>query len=100
MDVRVNRGAEIFSDHLLVIEKMRLLSATKLKIDELSKPQVRQLYQNRIKRCIRDEQIDLNNSTIDEKWQMYKQTLLSCAEEVCGRKQIIGERKRTACHFP
>ena len=68
MDVRVSRGAEIYSDHHLVIAKIRLLTeesnqkriekkATKLKIEELSKPEVKQAYQSRIKTCLSERQI-------------------------------------------
>ena len=95
MDVRVNRGAEIYSYHHLVIAKMRLLTqmsrqkrvekrANKLKIEELRKPEVKKAYQARIKTYIREGQIDLNNSTIHEKRQLYKRALNSSAEETCG----------------
>ena len=107
MDVRVSRGAEIYSDHHLVIAKIRLLTeennhkriekkATKLKIEELSKPEVKQAYQSRIKSCLSERQIELSKSTIEEKWQLYKETLLSCAEVVCSRKQIKGNSRRAA----
>ena len=107
MNVRVKRGAEIFSDHHLVIAKMRLLTeeskrketekkTTKIKIEELSKTEVKLLYQARIQTCISEIQIDPDISTLDEKWQQYKKILLNCAEETCGRKQIKGNTKRTA----
>ena len=107
MDVKVNRGAEIFSDHHLVIAKMRLLTeenkqkekqkrTTRPKIEELTKPKVKQMYQSRIKRFITEKQIDESNSTIEIYWQLYKEALTSSMDEVCGRKLIKGNGKRTA----
>ena len=107
MDIKVNRGAEIFSDHHLLIAKMRLLTeeskqkgkqkrTTKPKIEELKKPEVKQMYQDRIKRFITEKQIEVSNNTIEINWQLYKEALTSCMDEVCGRKLIKGNGKRTA----
>ena len=107
MDVKVSRGAEIYSDHYLVRAKMRILiegskqkkmekKVSRLKIEKLNKPDVKQLYQAMIKTCLDEEQADFSKYTLEEKWKVYMHTLKNCAEEVCGRKQIKGNGKRTA----
>ena len=102
-DVRVRRGAEIFSDHFLVLGTFNLTLKSKpqekkepirrtIKIEDLKNINTKLDYQTRIDRMLRETQI----TNIEQAWSLYKGVLTESAREVCGSKTIGGRAKRTA----
>lgn len=105
-DVRVKRGAEIGSDHYLLIAKMNLSlkrnplsrkqnTQTKLRVEKLKDIDTKTAYQNKLRSKLENEEL-LQSEDIEALWTRYKETLKQTANEICGRKKIGGPRKRTA----
>ena len=105
-DVRVKRGAEIYSDHFLVIAKMSILpkakdskentvKRTKLRIEKFREDNTQSNYQNTIKKYL-ELNINTNNEDLESIWKKYKEIITKSAKEVCGTKVIGGPNKRTA----
>ena len=105
-DVRVKRGAEIGSDHYLLIAKINLslklnpqskkqTNRTKLKVEKFKDSDTKMTYQNQIRTKLERDELS-QAEDIESLWTKYKETLKQTANEVCGRKRIGGLRKRTA----
>ena len=107
-DVRVKRGAEIYSDHYLVVgifkispkckvQRQNLPKRSKLKLEELKNANIKTLFQNSIKSKLEEWQTHNECSDdIEVLWSKYKEIINCSANEVCGRKIIGGSNKRTA----
>lgn len=102
LDVRVFRGAELATDHFLLVVKYRCKiyhkknkskPFTKLKVRSLEDPEKRKEYEERITKKL--QTINQENTTIDQKWEIFKTAILESAEEVCGRVKIGQRKKRT-----
>ena len=107
-DVRVKRGAEIYSDHYLVLAKMSILpkakdstknmsKRTKLRVEKLREDDTKTKYQKTIKTYIETKLNEAENSEdIESVWEDYKEMIIKSAREVCGIKVIGGSKKMTA----
>ena len=105
-DVRVKRGAEIYSDHFLVVGKFNLeiklirrekeAKHVKLQVEKLKTKDCQQYYQNLIDIKLREININDFEEDIEEIWSAYKGVLRDSASIVCGSKCIGGQYNRTA----
>ena len=105
MDVCVKRGAELSTDHHLVLCKLRLASSSRMQ-------RIGQKRQNRIRwealadeavRCNFAENIDQRLShlppkeaNVETEWSLFHTAILGAATETCGVKRIgppIGEKR-------
>ena len=105
-DVRVKRGAEIFSDHFMVVGKFNLSlkfrtkthkepKKYKLKVEGLRNKETKDFYQGQINSKL-DRLIPTTNEDIESLWTIYKRVITESANEACERKMIGGQNKRTA----
>lgn len=102
LDTRVKRGAEIFSDHRLLVSKLRFRPPTKFKNKKRTKILISKL-RNQLEReqYGKDLKNNISNmpwqdeTTIEEKWNIYKNLILTSAEKICGRAVIGGGQKST-----
>ena len=105
-DVKVMRGAELYSDHYMVLGKFNLSikfkrkvqtekKKTKIKIEDLKDPTVKEAYKAIIRSKLRDTSELQEVEDIESAWRIYKNTLTEAAEEVCSQKTIGGKEKRT-----
>lgn len=105
-DVRVKRGAEIDSDHFLVVGKFNLSlkfktqthkepKKFKLKVEELRNRETKETYQGLINNKLL-RLLPITNEDIESIWTIYKRVITDSANEVCERKVIGGQNKRTA----
>ena len=99
-DVHVFRGeAGGISDHFLVEAKLEVAKGWRnkrggsrrevVKVEELNKAGKEQEYQERLK--IEYERVrERENGGVEEEWKMFRDTLLSTASDVCGKKKVGG----------
>ena len=100
-DVRVIRGAEIGSDHHLVLMKMKVRGREQnKKTEKKSRLRSEKCEQKKLKysaalshklrvaKCV-------NGDGVEAAWNEFKRDILEVAEIVCGRKRVRKE-KRTA----
>ena len=101
LDVRVYRTAELSTEHKLLIMKTRYqkmkqnmqIKYTKVKTEELRKPEVRSNYEKNIEEVlgkIKDEQLQL-----EERWKILKETMVTAVEKVCGLITVNNRVKHT-----
>lgn len=108
-DVRVKRGAEIGSDHYLLVAKIKINDhqqeetknkknlqpeEEKIRAYKLKIPEFRNKYKNIIQNYTT---LNTNNSgkTLEEKWTTFKNMLLSTAKEACGTTKQRRREKHT-----
>jgi hypothetical protein len=106
-DVKVIRGAEIGSDHrLLILDTKRRIHKikkqkgySKIDIGKLTGER-RKVYCQRVEMELRywkgEEEVDQEKWGIEKKWKILKDTLIEAAELVCGRKYFTEKMKRTS----
>jgi GTPase involved in cell partitioning and DNA repair len=99
LDVRNKRGAEIGSDHHLIIgelrfhithQKRKMMDRRKYDVDKLKQNEV----QGRFKERLRAEAVvvrDIKEDTVENRWQVIKTTLQNISESVLG--YVTSERK-------
>ena len=102
-DVKVVRGAEIGSDHYLVLLKMseksmversRAVSKNvRIRTDRLKDKRVRLEFKIRLQQKMNTT--GHREESMEEVWTKFKEGVLSAAVEVCGVRQQKGQRKRT-----
>ena len=105
-NVRVKRGAEIYSDHFLLVGEFNLnlniktkvpkqkeTKRYKIKIEEFQNNDNKIKYQKKIKRKFTGR---TRTEELEEIWSIYKEAITESASEVCGMKIIGGTNKRTA----
>lgn len=110
-DVRVYRGAEISSDHYLLgarlkinetIEKERVVrdyykkEIKTIKIHKLQDPKIRQDYEEQIKKGIQEVTNNLQEMSIEEKWEKFKEIIYKAGRKACGISIAGGSKKRTS----
>ena len=100
-DVRVIRGAEVGSDHHLLLMKMKVRGRKQAKKEE-KKSQLRsgrlQTKEGRLKYYIRlnnkmKEAKCVNGDNVEAAWNEFKSAVLEVAEVVCGRKKCRKEKR-------
>ena len=102
-DVRVIRGAEIESDHYLVLAKVNIAKQVPKKT-ESRRSQLRserlQTLEGRLKfrarlRAKWNMVKQIEEEDVDRMWEEFKGGILGTAEEVCGRRKRQSGKKRT-----
>ena len=102
-DVKVIRGAEIGSDHHLVLMKMKVRGRkqakkeekrSQLRSDRLRTKEGRLKYYARLNNRMREAKC-ADGDDVEAAWKEFKRAVLEVAEVVCGRKKCRKE-KRTA----
>lgn len=110
-DVRVFRSAEIFSDHYLVIAKVKgkaqntrqenggkinitkneSIRTYKLREDETLEKYIEIITQEA-------EQVEryMSNKNVEEAWQTFKEIILKAAKQACGTIKLNPNKKQTA----
>ena len=100
-DVRGIRGAEVGSDHHLLLMKMKVRGRKQAKKEE-KKSQLRsgrlQTKEGRLKYYIRlnnkmKEAKCVNGDNVEAAWNVFKSAVLEVAEVVCGRKKCRKEKR-------
>ena len=106
-DVRVVRGAEIGSDHHLVLLKISKMNrggrhrkveeSVRIRTDRLKDRCIRLKFEKRLKQkmSIRGQRVSHREESSEEVWAEFKEGILSTAVEVCGVRRHNGQRKRT-----
>ncbi|XP_063923705.1 craniofacial development protein 2-like [Zophobas morio] len=105
-DVKVNRNAELGSDHHLVIaksgiqEEPRMIRTSKkakksTKVYKLAVVEVRREYQRQINTMIIDLENRDSDYDLEQMWGCYKGILHKAAESVCGTVTTGGRKKKT-----
>ncbi|XP_039291249.1 uncharacterized protein LOC120352957 [Nilaparvata lugens] len=100
-DVKVIRGAELDTDHRLVVMDLRMKVPVKerekrysrVHVQKLESPQVQELYHQNIEEEFRTLPEDIRD--LDALWEEIKNRLLRAAEVSCGRKIVNTKHKRT-----
>ena len=106
-DVRVKRGAEIYSDHYLVVAKMNILpkpknsesnevKRTKLRVEKLKEDDIKLKYQNANNSHLGKSPTTESSLDMESLWKEYKEILTKSATEICGKKVIGSCKKKTA----
>ncbi|VDP03503.1 unnamed protein product [Soboliphyme baturini] len=108
MDIRVKRGAELSTDHHLVVGTLRCKkwstirrsggrSNRRIKWETLSSVDTRAKFAINIAR--RFEQIPAMTIDVETEWRLFKRGLLQAAAECCGYKRVRlppGDQKRSS----
>ncbi|XP_063416092.1 uncharacterized protein LOC134697738 [Mytilus trossulus] len=104
LDVKVKRGADVYSDHHLVIGKIRLKfrknkCKTPSKIIDFGKlkPEIQQNFNIELKNRFEVLQLEENEIDINSKWQHMSEIYLKTSEDILGyknkeRKEWISEK--------
>ena len=111
-DVKVVRGAEIGSDHHLVLMKLnkkikeeakgRVVSGPKIRIERLKDRHEQLRYQWRIKQKMnwlgtnKGYHGQVEGESVEKTWAEFKECILSAAVEVCGMRRRKNQQKRTS----
>ena len=106
-DVKVVRGADMGSDHYLVLMKIQLRMAGRrecirsvrkgrIKVEKLRDAQVRRVYQTNMARRWREVKHALQERSVEEVWKVVKEVIVSLAARACSiDKRRNGVKKRT-----
>lgn len=109
-DTRVKRGAEIYSDHYLVISKVALqmskertgsditkeiMTLEKIRTYKLNEPEIAKLFRERVENEMDNIFEDAENRNIDDLYIELESTLLKAAKDVCGTIRVRKNRKQT-----
>lgn len=108
LDVRVKRGAEIYSDHYLVIGKIKQRdkeigkngtikkeSQRTIKNYKLRDKDIASRYTQITESKIKAKYENIKQTNIQQGWKTFKEIIIETAKEVCGISKGKGE-KRTA----
>lgn len=109
MDVRVQRGAEIGSDHYLVKAKLRIRDRTHetpnqiqhkvsnevIKAYKLRDPLIAKDYKDTTEGKIANIKVEWRDWSLEKMWQAFREICLTSASETCGKMIINRNRKQT-----
>ena len=110
-DVKVNKEAEIYSDHYLVVAKMKAQNQTNtlttaerykptpsgkvnIKTYKLRDTKIQDIYKDCVTREINTHNIE--SKDLETAWITFKNTILKAAEQACGTTKINNSKKQTA----
>lgn len=101
MDVKVIRGAELYTDHRLLVMDTRFRRPTKpktkrfeaIKIREFKNEEKKKEYSGKVQEKLQAKTLD--NMTVNNMWNTLKSILIETAEEVCGKMIVNTRKKRT-----
>ena len=105
--MKVVRGAEVGSDHYLVLMKiqMRIIERRectgnvrkgRIRVWKLKNAGVRRVYQNAMVRRSREVKYAIQQGSVEEGWKVVKECMLDSAAKACGiEKSRNGRMKRT-----
>lgn len=102
MDVKVIRGAEIGSDHRLLVAITRIQKFRKekskryekIQVKKLSDPENKNLYKELIEQKMSTLEIE-DDMEINDMWQKFKDGIIEVATEVCGKTTMNFKKKCT-----
>ncbi|CAH0555067.1 unnamed protein product [Brassicogethes aeneus] len=106
-DTRVRRGAKLFTDHYLVMTKVKIKNCRDAEQKKKqSEKEVIQTYKLRQKECTERyrEKIEIemakikentNINTLEEQWKIFKETIIETARITCGLTKINKGKKQT-----
>ncbi|KAJ4451971.1 hypothetical protein ANN_03455 [Periplaneta americana] len=98
MDVRSFRGANIDSDHYLVLSRVRSRISNMRKdkgvrinkrfnSDRLKDPDIASLYINKLDECLKSPELEPNTpSTVEESWAQLSFKIKETADQILGRQ--------------
>ena len=107
-DVKVVRGAEVGSDHYLVLMKIQLrlverkeatrnVRKERIKVEKLKSVEIRRAYQiGMAKRC-GEVNHAIQGGSVEEVWKVVKECMLGAATGACGiakRRNVVKKRTR------
>lgn len=110
-DIRVRREAEIYSDHYLLVGKIKIRNKTQeiqtevktytkkqetIKTYKLQDRETSRKYEEIIKNKLQKEKINPDCITIEQLWEEIKNTIINAAREACGVNRGNKQTKRTA----
>lgn len=110
-DVAVKRGYEISSDHYLLIaeikekeekENMRYgqnenkIDAETIKSYKLKNKETAAKYEERVNKGLENGPDRTENNSIEEKWKLFKNTVIQAAKDICGTSKVNKNKKQTA----
>lgn len=103
-DVKVIRGAELSTDHKLLIAKTKFRKIKKetvkryrrIKTEELQNEECAKVYTEILSGRIEEWENRVDERNLHENWNSLKEIILMTAKEVCTEKIVNTSRKRTA----
>ena len=103
-DVKVIRGAEVGSDHYLVLMKLNLKlrkqrkpiepTKQKLRLNRLMEKEVRRKFQRELDIRLRQGACEREEG-VEKAWQNFRDTIKDVAEKVVGKSRKKGQRRAT-----
>jgi hypothetical protein len=95
-DVKVIRGAELSTDHKLLIMDIKFSvpktrkskTYVRVKVEELRKPDMRDVFSRRMEEELTWQSEEMEGKGIEEIWNTLKTTILSISKQVCGSRRI------------
>lgn len=112
-DTRVRRGAEIYSDHFLVLAKIKIREAKcrpgrevngvaessktreMVRVYKLREEETARDYREKIEKEMEKIKKYLKNLSLENLWKKVRDTIISVAKESCGSRRLGGDKKRT-----
>lgn len=107
-DVKVCRGAEVGSDHYMLVARIKKPRAhinlnknkekyhEKVKLYKLKDPEYANSYRNAVEHQIEQLPADTKQTNVEEMWQITKNIMMNAAKAVCGTAKINQRKKQTA----
>ena len=86
LDVRAKRGAELSTDHHLVVCSLRLSKPWPNKREALEYKEVRKQFASSMSSKFR--QLPDVSEDIEKEWLVFRSAIISSAAESCGRKRL------------
>lgn len=109
LDVKVRRGAEIYSDHFLLMARIRQKNIRRsdtaenrreshitVKTYKLRHKELAGKYRQRTEKDIQDRIEEIKQATTQQGWNILRNIIIKNAAEVCGTYRTDNRRKQTA----
>lgn len=109
LDVRVYRGAEIYSDHYLLMGKMRINSTHReqkihkrhqksepvIRAYRLQETSIANKYKEQTEMRFEEIKQELKNTGLEAIWKQFKDIVLTTAKQICGTLTVNNGKKQT-----